>query len=136
MKINKGKNHNIFWRYLKHLGAMFSDFNRADNYNLSDHFYSSWDFRFEKILCCWRVSIFELFLRIIIKNNLTNILTKPGIPIRFSEPDVGGLNDRLVGQYSDDKIKSLGTGIGKSKKKAEQYACRLFDQIKYCLKLN
>ena len=46
--------------------------------------------------------------------------------INFSEPSVdGGLNDRLYTvNVLDDKSNIIGTGIGKSKKKAEQYACK------------
>ena len=37
----------------------------------------------------------------------------------------GGLNDRLYTvNVLDDKNSIIGTGIGKSKKKAEQYACK------------
>ena len=47
-------------------------------------------------------------------------------PINFSEPLVdGGLNDRLYTvNVLDDQAKIMGTGVGKSKKKAEQYACK------------
>ncbi len=48
------------------------------------------------------------------------------MPINFSVPTVeGGLNDRLYTvDVLDNNNVSIGTGVGKSKKKSEQYACK------------
>jgi ribonuclease-3 len=114
------------------VGAMFLDFNEIDNYNLLDNFYSGIGFQIcEKFIMHVieeHVDFSELILR---NNNYKEMLNKYfsdtyDSPINFTSPTVeGGLNDRLYTvDVLDDKKVSIGTGVGKSKKKAEQYACK------------
>ena len=114
------------------VGAMFLDFNEIDNYNLLDNFYSGIGFQIcEKFIMHVieeHVDFSELILK---QSNYKEMLNKYfsehfNSPINFSEPTVeGGLNDRLYTvDVLNDEYKIMGTGIGKSKKKAEQYACK------------
>ena len=114
------------------VGAMFLDFNEIDNYNLLDNFYSGIGFQIcEKFIMHVieeHVDFSELILK---QSNYKEMLNKYfsdtfETPINFSEPLVdGGLNDRLYTvNVLDDQAKIMGTGVGKSKKKAEQYACK------------
>lgn len=114
------------------VGAMFLDFNEIDNYNLLDNFYSGIGFQIcEKFIMHVieeHVDFSELILK---QSNYKEMLNKYfsetfDSPINFSEPTVdGGLNDRLYTvNVLDNKGNIMGTGIGKSKKKAEQYACK------------
>ena len=114
------------------VGAMFLDFNEIDNYNLLDNFYSGIGFQIcEKFIIHVieeHVDFSELILK---QSNYKEMLNKYfsdtfETPINFSEPLVdGGLNDRLYTvNVVDDQEKIMGTGVGKSKKKAEQYACK------------
>ena len=114
------------------VGAMFLDFNEIDNYNLLDNFYSGIGFQIcEKFIMHVieeHVDFSELILK---QSNYKEMLNKYfsetyDSPINFSEPTVeGGLNDRLYTvNVLDDENNIMGTGIGKSKKKAEQYACK------------
>ena len=114
------------------VGAMFLDFNEIDNYNLLDNFYSGIGFQIcEKFIIHVieeHVDFSELILK---QSNYKEMLNKYfsdtfETPINFSEPLVdGGLNDRLYTvNVLDDQDKIMGTGVGKSKKKAEQYACK------------
>ena len=114
------------------VGAMFLDFNEIDNYNLLDKFYSGIGYQIcEKFI----VNVIEEhvdFSELILKNNnyreqLNRYFSETyGCPIKFTEPEVdGGLNDKLYTvSVLDDKDVCIGTGVGKSKKKAEQYACK------------
>ena len=114
------------------VGAMFLDFNEIDNYNLLDNFYSGIGFQIcEKFIMHVieeHVDFSELILK---QSNYKEMLNKYfsetfDSSINFSDPTVeGGLNDRLYTvNVLDDEDKIMGTGIGKSKKKAEQYACK------------
>ena len=114
------------------VGAMFLDFNEIDNYNLLDNFYSGIGFQIcEKFIMHVieeHVDFSELILK---QSNYKEMLNKYfndtyDSSINFSEPTVeGGLNDRLYSvNVFDDQNKIMGTGVGKSKKKAEQYACK------------
>ena len=114
------------------VGAMFLDFNEIDNYNLLDNFYSGIGFQIcEKFIIHVieeHVDFSELILK---QSNYKEMLNKYfsehfNSPINFSEPTVeGGLNDRLYTvNVLNDEYKIMGTGIGKSKKKAEQYASK------------
>lgn len=114
------------------VGAMFLDFNEIDNYNLLDNFYSGIGFQIcEKFIMHVieeHVDFSELILK---QSNYKEMLNKYfsdtyDSSIIFSDPKVeGGLNDRLYTvNVLDDEYKIMGTGIGKSKKKAEQYACK------------
>ena len=114
------------------VGAMFLDFNEIDNYNLLDNFYSGIGFQIcEKFIMHVieeHVDFSELILK---QSNYKEMLNKYfsehfNSPINFSDPTVeGGLNDRLYTvNVLNDEYKIMGTGIGKSKKKAEQYACK------------
>jgi ribonuclease-3 len=114
------------------IGAMFLDFNEKDNYNLLDKYNSGIGFQIcEKIL----VNIYETYVdfsELIVKNtNYKEQLNKYfkktyNSSIIFSEPIVeGGLNDKIYTvNILDNKNNKIGVGIGKSKKKAEQYACK------------
>ena len=114
------------------VGAMFLDFNEIDNYNLLDNFYSGIGFQICEKFIMHVIEEHVDFSELILKNNnykeqLTKYFNKTyDNPINFSEPMVdGGLNDRLYTvNVLDDKNSIIGTGIGKSKKKAEQYACK------------
>ena len=114
------------------VGAMFLDFNEIDNYNLLDNFYSGIGFQIcEKFIMHVieeHVDFSELILK---QSNYKEMLNKYfsdtyDTPINFTDPTVeGGLNDRLYTvNVLDDEYKIIGSGIGKSKKKAEQYACK------------
>jgi len=114
------------------VGAMFLDFNEIDNYNLLDNFYSGIGFQIcEKFIMHVieeHVDFSELILK---QSNYKEMLNKYfsdtyNCSINFSGPTVeGGLNDRLYTvNVLDNKDKIMGTGVGKSKKKAEQYACK------------
>ena len=114
------------------VGAMFLDFNEIDNYNLLDNFYSGIGFQIcEKFIMHVieeHVDFSELILK---QSNYKEMLNKYfsdtyDSSINFSDPTVeGGLNDRLYTvNVLDDEDKIMGSGIGKSKKKAEQYACK------------
>jgi len=114
------------------VGAMFLDFNEIDNYNLLDNFYSGIGFQIcEKFIMHVieeHVDFSELILK---QSNYKEMLNKYfsdtyDSSINFSDPNVeGGLNDRLYTvNVLDDDNKIMGTGVGKSKKKAEQYACK------------
>ena len=114
------------------VGAMFLDFNEIDNYNLLDNFYSGIGFQIcEKFIMHVieeHVDFSELILK---QSNYKEMLNKYfsdtyNSSINFSDPNVeGGLNDRLYTvNVLDDENKIMGTGVGKSKKKAEQYACK------------
>ena len=114
------------------VGAMFLDFNEIDNYNLLDNFYSGIGFQIcEKFIMHVieeHVDFSELILK---QSNYKEMLNKYfsehfNSPINFSDPTVeGGLNDRLYTvNVLNDEYKIMGTGTGKSKKKAEQYACK------------
>jgi len=114
------------------VGAMFLDFNEIDNYNLLDNFYSGIGFQICEKFIIHVIEEFVDFSELILKNNnYKEMLTKYfnetyQSSINFSEPSVeGGLNDRL---YTVDVLDAnnvvMGTGVGKSKKKAEQYACK------------
>jgi len=114
------------------IGAMFLDFNEKDNYNLLDKYYSGIGFQIcEKFL----INVFETYIdfsELIIRNtNYKEQLnkyfhTKYDSHIIFSEPSIeGGLNNKIYTVNVIDKESHiLGIGIGKSKKKAEQYACK------------
>lgn len=114
------------------LGAMFLDFNEVDNYNLLDHFYSGIGFQICEKFMVHVIEEFVDFSELILKNNnykeqLNKYFSETyDSPINFSEAEVeGGLNDRIYTvNILDDENKIIGTGIGKSKKKAEQYACK------------
>jgi ribonuclease III len=114
------------------VGAMFLDFNEIDNYNLLDNFYSGIGFQICEKFIIHVIEEHVDFSELILKNNnYKEMLTKYfnetyDTPINFSDPTVeGGLNDRLYTvDVLDDKKVSMGTGVGKSKKKAEQYACK------------
>ena len=114
------------------VGAMFLDFNEIDNYNLLDNFYSGIGFQICEKFIMHVIEEHVDFSELILKNNnykeqLNKYFSETyGSPINFSEPSVdGGLNDRLYTvNVLDDKNVVIGTGIGKSKKKAEQYACK------------
>ena len=114
------------------VGAMFLDFNEIDNYNLLDNFYSGIGFQICEKFIIHVIEEFVDFSELILKNNnYKEMLNKYFIEkyessINFSEPTVeGGLNDRLYTVYVlDDNNVVMGTGVGKSKKKAEQYACK------------
>ena len=114
------------------VGAMFLDFNEIDNYNLLDNFYSGIGFQICEKFIIHVIEEFVDFSELILKNNnYKEMLNKYfnetyESSINFSEPSVeGGLNDRL---YTVDILDNnnivIGTGVGKSKKKAEQYACK------------
>ena len=114
------------------VGAMFLDFNEIDNYNLLDNFYSGIGFQICEKFIIHVIEEFVDFSQLILKNNnYKEMLTKYfnetyQSSINFSEPTVeGGLNDRLYTvDVLDDNNIVMGTGVGKSKKKAEQYACK------------
>ena len=114
------------------VGAMFLDFNEIDNYNLLDNFYSGIGFQICEKFIMHVIEEHVDFSELILKNNnykeMVNKYFKEtyNSPINFSEVSVdGGLNDRLYTiNVLDNKNNILGTGIGKSKKKAEQYACK------------
>jgi ribonuclease III len=114
------------------VGAMFLDFNEIDNYNLLDNFYSGIGFQICEKFIIHVIEEFVDFSELILKNNnYKEMLTKYfnekyETSINFSDPTVeGGLNDRLYTvDVLDDKNMVMGTGVGKSKKKAEQYACK------------
>ena len=114
------------------VGAMFLDFNEIDNYNLLDNFYSGIGFQICEKFIMHVIEEHVDFSELILKNNnykeMLNKYFKETYEsaINFSEVSVdGGLNDRLYTiNVLDNKNNILGTGIGKSKKKAEQYACK------------
>ena len=114
------------------VGAMFLDFNEIDNYNLLDNFYSGIGFQICEKFIMHVIEEFVDFSELILKNNnYKEMLTKYFYKtyessINFSDPTVeGGLNDRLYTvDVLDDNNVVMGTGVGKSKKKAEQYACK------------
>ena len=114
------------------VGAMFLDFNEIDNYNLLDNFYSGIGFQIcEKFIIHVIEEYVDFSELIISNNNYKEMLSKYfnetySTSINFSDPSVeGGLNDRLYTvNVLDDKNNVIGTGVGKSKKKAEQYACK------------
>jgi len=114
------------------VGAMFLDFNEIDNYNLLDNFYSGIGFQICEKFIIHVIEEFVDFSELILKNNnYKEMLTKYfyetyEMPINFSVPTVeGGLNDRLYTvDVLDNNNVSIGTGVGKSKKKSEQYACK------------
>mgnify|MGYP001177018745 FL=1 len=114
------------------VGAMFLDFNEIDNYNLLDNFYSGIGFQICEKFIIHVIEEHVDFSELILKNNnYKEMLTKYfnetfETPINFGEPTVeGGLNDRLYTvDVLDDNNVVMGTGVGKSKKKAEQYACK------------
>jgi ribonuclease-3 len=114
------------------VGAMFLDFNEIDNYNLLDNFYSGIGFQICEKFIIHVIEEHVDFSELILKNtNYKEMLNKYfnetyEIPINFSSPTVeGGLNDRLYTvEVLDDNNVVIGTGVGKSKKKAEQYACK------------
>ena len=114
------------------VGAMFLDFNEIDNYNLLDNFYSGIGFQICEKFIIHVIEEFVDFSELILKNNnYKEMLTKYFYKtyessINFSDPTVeGGLNDRLYTvDVLDDNNVVMGTGVGKSKKKAEQYACK------------
>ena len=114
------------------IGAMLLDFNEKDNYNLLDKYYSGIGFQIcEKFL----VNIYEKYVdfsELIVKNtNYKEQLNKYfkktySSSIIFSEPFIeGGLNDKIYTvNVLDMDSNIIGVGVGKSKKKAEQYACK------------
>jgi ribonuclease III len=114
------------------VGAMFLDFNEIDNYNLLDNFYSGIGFQICEKFIIHVIEEHVDFSELILKNtNYKEMLNKYfnetyEMPINFSSPTVeGGLNDRLYTvEVLDDNNVVIGTGVGKSKKKAEQYACK------------
>ena len=114
------------------VGAMFLDFNEIDNYNLLDNFYSGIGFQICEKFIIHVIEEHVDFSELILKNtNYKEMLNKYfnetyEMPINFSSPTVeGGLNDRLYTvEVLDDNNVVMGTGVGKSKKKAEQYACK------------
>ena len=114
------------------VGAMFLDFNEIDNYNLLDNFYSGIGFQICEKFIMHVIEEHVDFSELILKNNnykeMVNKYFKDtyNSSINFSDVSVdGGLNDRLYTiNVLDNKNNILGTGIGKSKKKAEQYACK------------
>jgi ribonuclease III len=114
------------------VGAMFLDFNEIDNYNLLDNFYSGIGFQICEKFIIHVIEEHVDFSELIIKNNnykeqLNKYFSETyHTSINFSEASVdGGLNDRLYTvNVLDNKSNIIGTGIGKSKKKAEQYACK------------
>jgi ribonuclease-3 len=114
------------------VGAMFLDFNEIDNYNLLDNFYSGIGFQICEKFIIHVIEEYVDFSALILKNNnYKEMLNKYfnetyQSPINFSEPMVdGGLNDRLYTvNVCDNNHNIIGTGVGKSKKKAEQYACK------------
>ena len=114
------------------VGAMFLDFNEIDNYNLLDNFYSGIGFQICEKFIMHVIEEHVDFSELILKNNnykeMVNKYFKEtyNSSINFSDVSVdGGLNDRLYTiNVLDNKNNILGTGIGKSKKKAEQYACK------------
>jgi ribonuclease III len=114
------------------VGAMFLDFNEIDNYNLLDNFYSGIGFQICEKFIIHVIEEFVDFSELILKNNNYKEMLnkyyneKYESSIKFSDPNVeGGLNDRLYTvDVLDDNNIVMGTGVGKSKKKAEQYACK------------
>jgi ribonuclease III len=114
------------------VGAMFLDFNEIDNYNLLDNFYSGIGFQICEKFIIHVIEEHVDFSELILKNtNYKEMLNKYfnetyEMPINFSSPTVeGGLNDRLYTvEVLDDNNVVMGAGVGKSKKKAEQYACK------------
>ena len=114
------------------VGAMLLDFNEIDNYNLLDKFYSGLGFQICEKFIIHVIEEHVDFSELILKNNnykeqINKYFSEHyNSAVKFSDPVVdGGLNDRLytVSVLSPDGI-VLGTGTGKSKKKAEQYACK------------
>lgn len=113
------------------VGAMFLDFNETDNYNLLDNFYSGIGFQIcEKFIINVLEDIID-FSELILKN--TNykeqlnayFMTEFDAKIEFSEAIIeGGLVDRVFKISVLKDGKSFSDGIGKSKKKAEQNACK------------
>ena len=114
------------------IGAMFLDFNEIDNYNLLDNFYSGIGFQICQKFIIHVIEEHVDFSELILKNNnykeqLSKYFReKYNNSIKFGEPNIeGGLNDRLYTvNVLDYETNILGTGVGKSKKKAEQYACK------------
>lgn len=114
------------------IGAMFLDFNQIDNYNLLDNYYSGVGYQIcEKFL----INVYEEYVdfsELILKNNnykeqLNKIFQeKYNIQPIYSEPLIeGDLNNKIYTvNVLDNKGEIIGTGYGKSKKKAEQYASK------------
>lgn len=114
------------------IGAMFLDFNEKDNYNLLDKYYSGIGYQIcEKFM----INVYEThidFSELVMKNtNYKELLNKYfhenyDCSIIFSEPEIdGGLSDKIyyISIFDPDN-NILGKGLGKSKKKAEQNACK------------
>ena len=111
---------------------MFLDFNEIDNYNLLDKFYSGIGYQ----LCeTFVVNLIEEkidFSELIISNtNYKEQLMRYYYEKEMDKPNTfgeffvdGGLNDRIfkVDVLHDNIV--LAQGIGKTKKKAEQNACK------------
>ena len=114
------------------VGAMFLDFNEKDNYNLLDKYYSGIGYQIcEKFM----INVYEThidFSELILKNtNYKEQLNRYfqenyECQIIFSEPIIdGGLSDKIYYiNVLDVDGNTLGEGLGKSKKKAEQNACK------------
>ena len=114
------------------IGAMFLDFNEKDNYNLLDKYYSGIGYQIcEKFM----INVYEThldFSELVMKNtNYKEQLNRYfqetyGCQIIFSEPTIdGGLSDKIYYVNILDKNgNTIGKGLGKSKKKAEQNACK------------
>lgn len=114
------------------IGAMFLDFNEIDNYNLLDNFYSGIGFQICEKFITHVIEEHVDFSELIIKNtNYKEQLSRyfknelEG-QLTFSEARVdGGLVDRIfIIDVLDLENKIIATGSGKSKKKAEQNACK------------
>lgn len=114
------------------IGAMFLDFNEIDNYNLLDNFYSGIGFQICEKFITHVIEEHVDFSELIIKNtNYKEQLSRyfknelDG-QLTFSEARIdGGLVDRIfIIDVLDLENKIIATGSGKSKKKAEQNACK------------
>jgi len=113
------------------IGAMFLDFNKIDNYNLLDKFYSGIGYQlcetFVVNLIEEKIDFSELIL---LNTNYKEKLMRYYYDKSLGSPTFGefivdgGLNDRIfkVDVLHDTTV--LAQGIAKTKKKAEQNACK------------
>ena len=113
------------------IGAMFLDFNKIDNYNLLDKFYSGIGYQLcETFVVNLIEELIDFSELILLNTNYKEKLMRYYYELELDKPSFsefivdGGLNDRIFKVDVLHNKQVLAQGIAKTKKKAEQNACK------------